>query len=121
MKRESTEHVSKCCGQKYTMEIIWSVILADSKIIPLQTPGRPPEETPVCCGCGEPCAIVMKGEETKPSEGGIYCPTCARRLAGRIPKGLVLKYPAPYKGKETVCWGCGRTVALREASELIKQ
>jgi len=119
------EHVSKCCGRKYTMEIIWSVILADSRIIPLQTPGMPPEETSVCCGCYEPCRTVLEGEEMKPTEGGIYCQTCARRMSRskRVPKQFELRHPAGggTKSPKATCWGCGRIMELSGASILVKR
>ena len=119
------DYVSKCCGQKYTMEVIRAVFLADGRSIPLQTSGQIPEETPVCCGCGEPCKITHKGEETKPSVGGVYCQTCARRIqaSGRVPEGCELRYPAGggTKAHKATCWGCGKTVEFRELSMLVEE
>ena len=113
--------VSKCCGRRYTMEVVRTIILASDRVIKPQTPGQIPEGTPICCGCGEPCGIVMEGEHTKPYEGGIYCQTCARRMAQRIPRGLMLRYPAQRDNIKATCWGCGKTTGLQEASELVKQ
>lgn len=117
------ENVSKCCGRKYTMEVICSITYADGRVIELQSPGPLVEETPVCCGCQEPCQIVLKGEETEPYEGGIYCQGCARRLfkSRRTPNGLALRYPASGSSKKMTCWGCGKTIKITEASEMVKK
>lgn len=117
------EHVSKCCGRKYTIEAVRCIILTDGRVIALQTPGQIPEETPVCCGCHEPCGTVPKGEETRPFEGAVYCQTCARRIgaSGRVPEELRLQYPASPVASEGTCWGCGKTVRFQEASTLVKR
>ena len=119
----SMENVSKCCGKKYTMRVIRTVVYASGETIELQTPGQPLEETPVCCGCREPTRPVLKGEEMKPTDGGVYCQTCVRRLtkSKRVPKGLVLRYPVSNGSKEMTCWGCGKTVGLEGAVEMVKE
>jgi hypothetical protein len=116
--------VSKCCGKGYTMEVIRAIILASDRVIKPQTPGQIQEKTPICRGCLEPCQLVLKGYETKPWGGAIYCQTCARRLltSGRVPKDE-LRYPAGggIKEPKTTCWGCGKTTMLAEASTLVER
>ena len=116
------KNVSKCCGGKYTMETIRAIIYADGRTIEVQSNNSLPEETPICSECCEPCEIVLKGEEMEPSEGGVYCQTCARRLtkSKRVPKGFVLRYPVSDGSKKMTCWGCGRTVKLEGAIEMVK-
>ena len=119
------ENVSKCCGRKYTMEVIRTITYADGRKISLQSPGPLLDETSVCCGCHEPCGIVLRGEEMKPTEGGVYCQTCARRLtkSERIPEGLALRFPAGggTKSPETTCWGCGKIIKLEIAIAMVKE
>ena len=116
------EYVSKCCGGKYIMGVVRAITYASGEIVELQRPGPPLEKTPVCCGCREPCGIALKGEEMKPTEGGIYCQACARKMSrsNRIPEGFVLRYPIP-DGCRGTCWGCGETIEPDVGSELVKK
>lgn len=56
----------------------------------------------------------------KAVEGAIYCQTCAGKLLGS--RDLRLRFPASHdKDKKGTCGGCGETVRLREASQVIKK
>jgi len=100
--KQSMTYVSQCCGAK-TLS------------------GGPNSAVVICSVCRQPCRTVIKGDEMKPIEGGIYCQVCAEKLklSGRIPKAFILRTPqGNYKG---TCWGCGATVKFPDAYVLIKK
>lgn len=97
--KEPIEQVSQCCGVKVKTT---------------------PAGANTCSGCKDSCRIVLKGEEMKPREGGIYCMVCAGKLFHRVPKGLALRHPAAHGDGKGTCWGCGTTVVLEKANRIVK-
>jgi hypothetical protein len=106
-RKEPIEWVSKCCG-------------AGTFIIPHEHKGKPLDVT-MCRACREPTKTVLKGEEMKPIEGGIYCQLCVKKLNQRVPQDLAIQYPAEHSDGKGTCYGCGETVRLRIANRIIRR
>lgn len=100
--KQPIKYVSKCCG-------------AEVVTVPATFRGMPYEAV-VCSVCREPCKAVLKGEEMKPHEGGIYCRICASKLAGRLPDNLELREQARLDISKGTCWGCGATIMVQDSS-----